>query len=984
MKGINYMMTKVTDGIYRKNVRYESLDQLIKNIRSNENRKMIDQYRSIKGRKKAKQFKKRMPMFEVCINHSCPEGLRSNGLVYFDIDKKDNPNINIEELKNSIISLPATKFAFFSPSGGLKFAIQTDFIKEVSEAAKARYKSAYDLVHQWLLSKFSFNHDRAVRMLTATCFTSYDPVAYFCENPVPFLIKDQIRNYEETEFQSGKSLAVIPESYAEELFLSVPSNVSYQDILICNYMIMKYSPLNAEFLILNHWDKDNRKLKQNIASQKRNASFGSIKAVQKIVLDNGGKLPSSPNHGKGAQRKLMIAEQCDHRFDDLLEPDAAKELMENQIERFFDEKVSMCLRVSAGFGKTESVLKSIARHASSHKIAYFAPTHNLLDEAETRYIELSKRDGTYQWHLKPNHIYSRSGTNSDLLNLCNNTPVRERYRQEQRPIRYTECLNCHFNGECNYVEQFNNTSNITFRPTINLFNRKGVWEDGSSEYHEEDKKSATYEVKNPDGSVELEGKTIPRKNASKPDFIIVDENVLHLDRFSVDGNAKSKSLKLILLDLHEHRESNDSEKTSFRDYLSQSVKNHLDQVIDDYDDLHDQWNSLRWRTGEFYFDALQNFSEQEFSILEALYRFVVSGCEKSELYGFTFVTNQEGVGKLSLGKMRHVADHYQDIPVLVLDATANEMVMRQIFPEIEFHAIDVKPNGNVKVYQCQNATFSRDFLKDTQVIDRLIEQMNDIIRDCEASKVGLITYLNVGKIGNFDKFLAEKLDHKNVIFRHFGDTRGTNKLGDVDVFFQIGKQQMSYQDTVAQAEAVFHTDLDQEMVTVPVPVRMSDGGSMALSNRIFSDERVMAVYDQLSRSETIQAVARSRPIFGSEKSVYLFTNEALGGDIAVTNFLDFDHPYAPPYWENLIKRGFVRTKTSFMRELGYTEKQLQNGGKQKVILNFTSRGCEIVSVSFKNRHYKNEVHEYLVYDKVAFDKLCEESEWVILVDQDFS
>lgn len=968
------MIAKVTDGIYRKNERFESLEVLIYDIKSDDNKRIINKYRSIKGQKQATKFKKKMSMFEVCLDYGCSEGLRSNGLIYFDIDKKHNLNLDIEELKKSITLLPQTKFAFISPSGGLKFAIQTDFIESVSKAAKVKYKIAYDLVHNWLLSQFSFIHDGAVRMLTATCFTSYDENAYFSKIPKPFLVAEKIEDYEEPKPQAYNAVSVIPESYAEELFLAVPKVASYQDILICNYMIMAYSPHNAESLIQKHWNKDAKKLKQDISSQKRNASFGSIKAVKNIVLKNGGKLPLGPNHLGGQHRKLMIAEKCDHKFSDLLEPDVAQEIMDQLIEKFFNERSSMCLRVSAGFGKTQTVLRSIARHAKSHKILYFAPTHKFLDEADTHYVKLSKQDGTYRWDIKPNHIYSRSGVSPEILKLCINDEVRERYHQEQKPIRYAECLNCPFNGECDYVEQFNNLSRVTFRPTTNLFNRKGVWENGSIEVFEEGEKS---EFLNYDGDVEVDFKSKPRKVTRKPDYIVVDENCVFLDRFHVDGNATSLSLKYIFADLHAEKESANSQNKPFIKRLSQLVEKNLEQVIDDYDDLCDQFIAMNWKTGDSYFQGLSKFPEHEFRILESLHRFVVAGCDEAELYGFTFSIDQNGVGKLFVSVLRHVAEHFQDIPVLILDATANEMVMRQLFPKIEFHKIDVKPNGNVKIYQCQNATFSRDFLNDDQVLDQLIEQMNCIIREGAPSKIGLITYLNVVKTKKFDKFLAGKLEHNNVVFRHFGDIRGTNELGDVDLFFQVGKQQMSYQDTIAQAEAIFQTDLDPEMITVPVPVRMSDGKSMALSNRLFSDERVVAVYDQLSRSETVQAVARSRPIFGSGKTAYLFTNEALGGDIAVSEFFDFDRPGIPPYWENLMKKGFVRTKTAYMCELGYTERQLQSGSKEKVVMNFVSRGCELLSVSFKNKHYKTEVHEYLVYDRAAFDALCFDSGWTI-------
>ena len=68
------------------------------------------------------------------------------GLVQFDIDKKDNEELEFHDLKRKIAELPFVIYAFISPSGGLKFAVKTDFAKndgDNQKSIKIRYKQAY-------------------------------------------------------------------------------------------------------------------------------------------------------------------------------------------------------------------------------------------------------------------------------------------------------------------------------------------------------------------------------------------------------------------------------------------------------------------------------------------------------------------------------------------------------------------------------------------------------------------------------------------------------------------------------------------------------------------------------------------------------------------------------------------------------------------------------------------------------------------------
>jgi hypothetical protein len=47
------------------------------------------------------------------------ENDQTTGIVYFDIDKKDNPELDFDALKVRVESIAECIFSFVSPSGGL-------------------------------------------------------------------------------------------------------------------------------------------------------------------------------------------------------------------------------------------------------------------------------------------------------------------------------------------------------------------------------------------------------------------------------------------------------------------------------------------------------------------------------------------------------------------------------------------------------------------------------------------------------------------------------------------------------------------------------------------------------------------------------------------------------------------------------------------------------------------------------------------------
>jgi len=90
----------------------------------------------------------------------------STGIVQFDIDKKNNVDANIDELKKIICNFDETIYAFDSPSGGIKFGILTDFTKydyEELHSFKNRFEQAYRIVFNHVSNYVKANFDECVK-----------------------------------------------------------------------------------------------------------------------------------------------------------------------------------------------------------------------------------------------------------------------------------------------------------------------------------------------------------------------------------------------------------------------------------------------------------------------------------------------------------------------------------------------------------------------------------------------------------------------------------------------------------------------------------------------------------------------------------------------------------------------------------------------------------------------------------------------------
>lgn len=99
------------------------LEEIIQSIQGNEYIEIVTKIRDSQKREKS-DLKTRLPAFRPTL--SSKTDLTLTGIIQFDLDSKDNVEVDFPTLKKSIISLPECIYAYTSPSNGLKFGIKTD------------------------------------------------------------------------------------------------------------------------------------------------------------------------------------------------------------------------------------------------------------------------------------------------------------------------------------------------------------------------------------------------------------------------------------------------------------------------------------------------------------------------------------------------------------------------------------------------------------------------------------------------------------------------------------------------------------------------------------------------------------------------------------------------------------------------------------------------------------------------------------------
>lgn len=924
------------------------IDEIIEIIRTGKNKELIEQIRQESDKNKRDDLKTSLPAFFPSVTlgtiSSLSDSDDANGIIQFDIDKKDNPEINFDLLKQKIIKIEEVLYLFESPSCGIKLGVLTDFKKHESDTVDsviARYKTAYKTTKESLFSDFDINFDDAVGTLKFPCFLSYDENVYLNKNCKIFKVDHLCEYYPITE--NTEIIQHVSTKKIKELLQYIPCDLRYYERRNINFAVFNTIGDEGFFLLKNHWSKtDNKKLDRQLKTQRK---------YKKNYLDIRHLINEAKKHGYKSTGSRAInskhAEYCDYKFSALFDPQGTIKKIKEIVEYFFKNKKSTFLNVPAGLGKTHTVLEVLKDIDPKIKVLILVKTHKLAEEMIEKFYKLKQDSRQENISLKDlsrreniiNHIKGKTYKNQNGFTLCDNLFVLKKYSEHNITMPFFECSKClHFDA-CHYIEQFNDPMhNIRLMTHDEFFNNSSSWFNGS----------ITGE----------KGNTKKRTVKWIPELIIVDEDWFRIEKDQESINNTYKSLSDVIYEYREHGS------------LSKAVLDNAEHLLKDIDIINKSQKQLSSTNRDQYIiDYLHNQNFKKSLILENIEKYL-------DTYKEEFLSNmaldKEG-NNLIYSKIVSRQHKYQDIPTLYLDATANKDVVFKVIGNIDFYDIKVKISDKSNIYQLENANFTKSFLESSDKREVLIKDLKK--KSAGYTSIGLITYQSIKGIDNFDKFLADQIGAN--IYNHFGNLRGLNSFKDVDCLFVVGRYRIPEIYLQELALAVYGVYDKPEYIYAKTPFRMKNGSAKSLENRTYIDDRFNNIINHFSSSETIQAIHRARLIWNDKpKDVYLYSKESLGGDIEVTDFFRIDFKYQDAV-EELKKITFCENNPRYLKGIKLSDGDIKRH-REDIKDIFLSEGFEFRTIRVKNQHGDKYTKEVFLSDDGSLKNYLDQNSYTLI------
>jgi len=929
----------------------QSIEDIIEAVRSGIYEDGIRLIRETKDDDERKALKRdTLPVFYPTVLPSVDtrlgEDSEPTGIVQFDIDKKDNHGLDVNELYTAVTKHHACIYAFRSPSGGLKFGLLTDFARapgEPIDITKRRFKIAYRLCLQ-LIQQYCdirFHDDADANKLRQSCFLSHDPDAFFRADCIPLALNDQCHVPPPAPFTATEA-----DITSVQILLDyIPRDLHYDNRFKVNVCVLNMLGRSGIGLLMNHWEKKERaELEQQLEEALRGARYGSIYMLQSYAKEYGNYKPST---GGAARRKIQPM-PCDYALSPLSTPEEATASLQAIIREFVTGKTSQFVKVTTGAGKTRTVLEALSREVGHNaKILFLVPTHDLGDQIIKTYNEIRAADianaDTLRTKLQRPTVVKFHARKT----LCENKEARENLEEFGIGIPLQYCLSqCPHQGVCDYTLQFNTTANIRVMTHNEWINAQSAWFNGSR--------------KTDKGGTEPNGNRYPWV----PDYIVIDEDILRLGKVQKEFQSRRfASIGRIIASAHDGNSLTDAVWAHCEHVLRDAAKNKKPEAP-----------SLNIPLTKYRKVYLDNLADSEYSDIVARLESYLRSDDPTLLDGMW--VGDDSINRLPLPAP---AERYEGIPTLYLDATAHPAVVQRLLPGVQFHSIAVRQHDDVRLFQLSNKTITKDWLTDKpENVLNLVDGLIEIAKPY--TNVGLITYMQIGDERDFAASLAKKIGASH--HAHFGDLRGIDAMKEVDCLLVVGRHMLLPKDTRDYARALFSCDAESERpIYADLPVRMKDGGTYSLNSMIPKDPWHQVVYEHTSLSETLQAIGRARPVHGPKKDIYVFANENLSINTEVSGFFPFEQYFKQPVplvtpeaLERVRGRGFVQLMPKDLTEqLGLTPHQVKGSEKQKRIVDeLVANGADWIDATVKFEKGKVSQQRYLVFDTAALERHLDE------------
>ena len=216
---------------------------------------------------------------------------------------------------------------------------------------------------------------------------------------------------------------------------------------------------------------------------------------------------------------------------------------------------------------------------------------------------------------------------------------------------------------------------------------------------------------------------------------------------------------------------------------------------------------------------------------------------------------------------------------LILDATADEMILERLFGSIDFRRIDIDQRAiTTQVYDRTGSDISWGKQDNINDLILMLKEHSSI-----GEKALCISHKDLAN------YLRDQGFPDNLKFAHFGNIRGIDEFKDCDTVFITGRNQPPQAAVDGVARALFwnsETPLQHDdgarldagpEVDLPTEARgylLTDPDlHLGVEVRSFTDGRIEAIHQQIREAETVQAIARLRLVHAPRlKYVYLLGN----------------------------------------------------------------------------------------------------------------
>lgn len=195
------MKITIKPQFYSKELKHVELDTLINMTKGGFAATTIQQLRAATTKEQKKEIKNRLPIFYMGAYSDLTGGvgrekdMTHTGIMVFDLDGLEAGQATT--IRNHLVSTlikPFVSFAFISPSGGLKFGINTSFTGQDNDFHKYCYKRLTTLLVKLGLPEQ--NIDVSTCNFNRGTYLSHDPECYYNQTPATFSLDRWCEEYQ--------------------------------------------------------------------------------------------------------------------------------------------------------------------------------------------------------------------------------------------------------------------------------------------------------------------------------------------------------------------------------------------------------------------------------------------------------------------------------------------------------------------------------------------------------------------------------------------------------------------------------------------------------------------------------------------------------------------------------------------------------------------------------------------------------------------